>query len=60
MRRMCGWLMTAVLAVGMLGGLAGCKPSDAIKQGQVIGNGTKAEEPAAPPTRRWIRRRWGW
>ena len=48
MRRMSGWLMTAVLAGGALAGLVGCKPSDAVRQGQVAGKGAK-EEPAAPP-----------
>ena len=46
MGRMFGWLMVAVLA----GALAGCKPSDAIKQGKVIDNGTKTEERAATPS----------
>jgi plastocyanin len=46
MMRMCGWLMTAALAVGLMGGLAGCKSSDAVKQS---GN-NKAEKPSAPPT----------
>jgi plastocyanin len=50
MKQMCGWWMTATLAAGILGGLAGCKPSDAVKQGQVIGKGSKAEAPAPPPT----------
>jgi plastocyanin len=46
MGRMFGWLMVAVLA----GGLVGCKPSDAIRQGKVVDNGTKAEKPALPPS----------
>ncbi|MEO6983168.1 MAG: carboxypeptidase regulatory-like domain-containing protein [Edaphobacter sp.] len=46
MGRTFGWLMVAVLA----GALAGCKPSDAIKQGKVIDNGTKAEERAMTPS----------
>src|SRR5882757_10413953 len=41
MRRICGWLMTAALAGSVLGGLVGCKPSDAGKQ-------TTAEGHAAP------------
>jgi plastocyanin len=44
MTRMCGWLMTAALAVGLIGGLAGCKSGDAVKQS---GN-NKAEKPSAP------------
>src|SRR5271167_4387217 len=48
MGRMSGWLMAAVVSVGVFAGLAGCKPSEAIKQGQVIGNGTKTAEPIAP------------
>lgn len=46
MGRMLGWLTAVVLA----GCLVGCKPSDAIKQGKVIDNGTKAEEHATPPS----------
>ena len=45
MRRTFGWLMTAVVASG----LAGCRPSDAVKQSQVIDNGIKSEGPVAPP-----------
>ena len=47
MKRMSGWLMAGVLAGGALVGLVGCKPSDAVRQGHLIGKGTK-EEPAAP------------
>jgi plastocyanin len=46
MRRMFGWLMAAVVAGGVL---AGCKPSEAIRQGLVVGKGIKTEEPAVPP-----------
>ena len=46
MGRMFGCLMAAVL----MGGLVGCKPSDAIKQGKVIDNGMKAEGPVVPPS----------
>jgi hypothetical protein len=46
MRRMCGGWMTMLAVGAVLAGLAGCKPSDAVKQAQVIGNGTKD---AAPP-----------
>jgi hypothetical protein len=45
MRRTFGWLMAAVVA----GGLSGCKPSDAVKQSQVIGNGIRTEGSPAPP-----------
>ncbi len=48
MMRMCGWLMTAALAGGLVGGLTGCKSSDSSKQAQEPGNGTKAEKPSAP------------
>ena len=48
MMRMWGWLMTAALAVGLVGGLTGCKSSDSSKQAQEPGNGTKAEKPSAP------------
>jgi plastocyanin len=40
MRRICGWLMRAVVAggaVGLLTGLAGCKPNDAGKQSNESG-----------------------
>jgi len=49
MKRMFGWLMTAVLAGGVLATLAGCKPSKAVREGQVVDNGTKPVEHAAPP-----------
>jgi hypothetical protein len=47
MKQMSGWLMAGVLAGGGLVGLVGCKPSEAVRQGHLIGKGTK-EEPAAP------------
>jgi hypothetical protein len=50
MRRIYSWLMTAVVAAGVMGllaGLAGCKSSDAVKQSN---NGSTAETPAAPST----------
>jgi plastocyanin len=51
MGRMFGWLMTAVLAGGVLGGLVGCKPSDAVREGKVVDNGTKVEgRPTLPPS----------
>src|SRR5260370_40689398 len=46
MRRMCGWLMTAALAGSVLGGLAGCKPNDAVKQTTAEGH---AASPASAP-----------
>jgi hypothetical protein len=49
MRRMCGWLMMAALAGGVLGAVAGCKSSDAGRQTQATDKG-KAEGPAASPT----------
>jgi len=48
MRRICGWLMTAIVTggvVGLLTGLAGCKSSDAVKRSNDSGAAT---EPAAP------------
>jgi hypothetical protein len=45
MGRMFGWLMAAV----MVGSLLGCKPSDAVREGKVVDNGTKAPETAATP-----------
>ena len=48
MRRMRGWWMLAMAAGGLLGLLTtGCKPSPAIKQAQVIDNGTKDEGPVS-------------
>ncbi len=38
---MSGWPMTAVLACGVLAGLAGCKSSDAVRQAKPIGDGTQ-------------------
>jgi hypothetical protein len=50
MKRMCGWIVTALVAVA-LAGLAGCKPSEAVKQGAVLGNGSKpANQPFDPAT----------
>jgi plastocyanin len=46
---MCGWLMTAALASGVLGGLAGCKSNDAGRQTQATDKGTKTEGPTASP-----------
>ena len=49
MRRMFGWCVTAVVAGGVMAGLAGCRPSDAVKQSGAVGNGTRTpEQPAAP------------
>ena len=48
MRQMRGWWSMAVMAGGVLGILTGCKPSPAVKQAQVIGNGTRDQ---APPER---------
>lgn len=45
-----GWLMAGGLVLGMLGGLAGCKPSDAVKQAQVIGKGSDEKPATLPPT----------
>jgi plastocyanin len=47
MKRMSGWLMAGVLAGSALVGMVGCKPSDAVRQGHLIGKGSK-EEPAVP------------
>jgi plastocyanin len=49
MKRMSGWLMAGVLAGGALVGLVGCKPSEAVRQGHLIGKGTK-EEPETLPS----------
>jgi plastocyanin len=43
--RILGWPVAAMLATGMVGGLAGCKPNEAIRRGEVIGKGTKPSEP---------------
>jgi plastocyanin len=48
MKRMSGWMV--VVVAGAVVGLAGCKPSDAVKQAQVIGNGVKDQTAAAPPS----------
>ena len=45
MRQMRGWWSMAVMAGCTLGILTGCKPSPAIKQAQVIGNGTRDQLP---------------
>jgi plastocyanin len=50
MKRMFGWLMTVGMTGVFVSGLTGCKPSDAVKQAQVIGNGTREQGPAAPPS----------
>src|ERR1700759_1837121 len=47
MRRMCGWLMSAVLTVGVLGGLAGCKSNDAGRQSEATEKAAR-RAPAAP------------
>jgi plastocyanin len=47
MRRMCGWLMSAVLTVGVLGGLAGCKSNDAGRQTEATEKAASGA-PAAP------------
>ena len=49
MRRMFGWVVLGCV----MAGLVGCKPSDAVKQGKLIGKGVKPEESevakAGPP-----------
>jgi plastocyanin len=48
MRRMCGrWMAVAVFG-GALVGLTGCKPSEAVKQAQVVGDGAAAKPVSAP------------
>ena len=48
MKRMCGrWMMMAVFG-GALVGLTGCKPNEAVKQTQVIGDGAAAKPTSAP------------
>lgn len=47
-RRVGGWMTAAVFGVA-LAGLAGCKPSDAVKQGGADSTGSKTELPAPPP-----------
>jgi plastocyanin len=44
---MSGWLMTAVLAGGMLAGLTGCKPSDTVRQAKPSGDGTQVRSPGS-------------
>ena len=41
MKRMFGWIAMAAFSGIALAGLVGCKPSPAIKQGAVLGNGMK-------------------
>src|ERR1700722_16537830 len=48
MRRMFGWLMAGVLAGSALV-TVGCKPSEAVRQGRLIGNGTKEEPKTSAP-----------
>jgi plastocyanin len=50
MRRMCGWLMMAALAVGVLSAVVGCKSSDTGRQTQATDNGTTVKGHVAPPT----------
>ncbi|WP_255550905.1 hypothetical protein [Granulicella sp. dw_53] len=50
MKRMYEWMAAVGLSGAMVLGLAGCKPSGAIKQGAVLGNGTKAAEVLDPET----------
>jgi plastocyanin len=51
MKWMSGWMVVVAFSGVALGGLAGCKPSDAVKQGAVVGNGTKpASAPLDPAT----------
>jgi len=48
MKRMCGrWMMMAVFG-GALVGLTGCKPNEAVKQTEVVGDGAAAKTPSAP------------
>jgi plastocyanin len=48
MKRMCGrWMMMAVFG-GALVGLTGCKPNEAVKQAQVIGDGGAAKPTSVP------------
>jgi plastocyanin len=42
-----GWPIAAMVATGMVVGLAGCTPNEAIRRGAVIGQGTKPNQPAA-------------
>jgi plastocyanin len=45
MKRTFGWMIAAVMAAG----LAGCKPSDAVKHSQEVGDGARTESVAEPP-----------
>jgi plastocyanin len=42
--RILGWPAVALLALGAVIGLGGCKPNEAIRRGAVIGKGTKPNE----------------
>src|SRR5260370_40949336 len=48
MTRTCGWMTAALLSM-TLAGLAGCKPSDAIRHGAVLGKGGKPASEALDP-----------
>lgn len=51
MKRMFGWMIVATFSGAALVGLVGCKPSEAIRQGAVLGNGSKpASAPLDPAT----------
>jgi len=43
MGRMCGWMVEAAVAGSVLTVLAGCKPSEGVKQAQVVDKVTKAK-----------------
>ena len=47
MKRTCSWCMAAAVTIGAVVALAGCKPSEAVRQAQVVGNATKTEGSAA-------------
>jgi plastocyanin len=48
MRQMCGRWMTVAVFGAALVGLTGCKPSEAVKQAQVVGDGSAAKPVSAP------------
>jgi plastocyanin len=48
MKRMCGRWMTAAVFGGVLVGFTGCKPNEAVKQVQVVGDGAAAKPASAP------------
>ena len=48
MKRMCGWWMMMAVFGGALVGLTGCKPNEAVKQTEVVGDGAAAKTPSAP------------